>query len=153
MQRLAEDYGALRFAVLGSHNDAVLGQRIAGAAPKRCLDLTGRTSLAELIEWIRLSELMVTNDTGPMHLAAALGKPVVALFGPTEPRRTGPYGQIDRVIRLTSLPCAPCLKDTCAYEKPIECLRGISPAVVLAEVRRQLAGLRGEAGTAVAHPV
>ena len=153
VQRLAEDYGALRFAVLGSHNDAVLGQRIAGAAPKRCLDLTGRTSLAELIEWIRLSELMVTNDTGPMHLAAALGKPVVALFGPTEPRRTGPYGQIDRVIRLTSLPCAPCLKDTCAYEKPIECLRGISPAVVLAEVRRQLAGLRGEAGTAVAHPV
>ena len=95
-----------------------------------------------MIEWIRLSELIVTNDTGPMHVAAALGKPVVALFGPTEPRRTGPYGQIDRSIQLTALPCVPCLKDNCAYEKPFECLRGVSPSRVHAEVRRRLAELK-----------
>jgi hypothetical protein len=53
--------------------------------------------------------LLVTNDTGPMHAAAALGKPLVALFGPTEPRRTGPYGQLENVLRL-DLPCSPCLK-------------------------------------------
>ena len=51
----------------------------------------------EMVEWDRLSELMVTNDTGPMHVAAALGTPIVALLGPTEPRRTGPYGQLDHV--------------------------------------------------------
>ena len=139
VRRLAGDDSNLRFAILGSRADAALGERIAGAEPGRCLDLTGRTSLAAMIEWIRLSELLVTNDTGPMHVAAAMGKPIVALFGPTEARRTGPYGQIDRVTRLTSLACAPCLKDTCAYQKPFECLRGLSPAVVHAEVRRRLA--------------
>ena len=139
VRRLAEDDSELRFAILGGQDDAVLGERIARAEPERCLDLTGRTTLPAMIEWIRLSELLVTNDTGPMHVAAALGKPVVALFGPTEPRRTGPYGQTDRVIRLASLPCAPCLKDTCAYSRPIECLRGISPALVHAEVRSRLA--------------
>lgn len=139
VRRLAEDEDGLRFAILGSHDDAVLGEKIARVDPKRCLDLTGRTSLPVMIEWIRLSELLVTNDTGPMHVAAALGKPVVALFGPTEPRRTGPYGQVDRVIRLTSLPCVPCLKDTCAYVKPFECLGGLSPAVVHAAVRCRLA--------------
>ena len=142
VRRLAGDYDQLSFAILGSNEDAVLGESIARAEPKRCLDLTGRTSLPEMIEWIRLSELIVTNDTGPMHVAAALGKPVVALFGPTEPRRTGPYGQIDRAIQLTALPCVPCLKDNCAYEKPFECLRGVSPSRVHAEVRRRLAELK-----------
>jgi ADP-heptose:LPS heptosyltransferase len=95
-----------------------------------------------MVEWIRLSELMVTNDTGPMHVAAALGKPVIALFGPTEPRRTGPYGQVNRALQLNSLPCVPCFKNRCAYQKPFECLRGLSPAVVLEDVMRRLAGLK-----------
>ena len=138
VRRLALDLPAARFVILGGEKDAPLGQNIAGVAPARCLDLTGRTSLAEMVEWIRLCDLMVTNDTGPMHVAAALGKPVVALFGPTEPRRTGPYRQVDRTLRLTSLPCAPCFKESCSYEKPFECLRGISPASVGAEVRRRL---------------
>jgi len=136
--RLASDDRGMRFVILGSKEDMPLGESVTRAAPTRCLNLTGRTSLVEMIEWIRMSDLMVTNDTGPMHVAAALGKPVVALFGPTEPRRTGPYGQVHRTLRLTSLPCAPCLKETCHYEKPFECLRGISPAVVYGEVRKRL---------------
>ena len=91
-----------------------------------------------MVEWIRLSELMVTNDTGPMHVAAALGKPVVALFGPTEPRRTGPYRQLDHVLQL-NLPCVPCLKPRCAYVKPFECLRAIPPAAVFDAVQKRLA--------------
>jgi len=77
-----------------------------------------------------------------MHVAAALGKPVIALFGPTEPRRTGPYGQVNRALQLHSLPCVPCLKDRCAYQKPFECLRGLSPEVVQSDVLRRLAGLK-----------
>jgi len=100
--------------------------------------LTGQLSLPEMIEWIRLGEFMVTNDTGPMHAAAALGTPMLALFGPTEPRRTGPYRQIEHVLQL-NLPCVPCLKHTCAYEKPFECLRAISPLTVFAKIQQRLA--------------
>jgi ADP-heptose:LPS heptosyltransferase len=134
---LAKAQPELRFAILGSRTEADLGQTIARVHPQRCLDLTGQLSLPEMVEWIRLGELMVTNDTGPMHVAAALGKPVVAVFGPTDPRRTGPYGQIEEVLQL-KLPCVPCLKDTCAYEKPLECLRGLSPMAVFARVQQQL---------------
>jgi ADP-heptose:LPS heptosyltransferase len=82
---------------------------------------------------------MVTNDTGPMHVAAALGKPLVALFGPTEPRRTGPYGQLNSVLRI-DLPCSPCMKPHCNYEKLNECLNALSPATVFEFARKKLQG-------------
>lgn len=145
VRRLAAEHGELEFVILGGPDDLELGKTIAASAPQRCRDLTGRALLPEMIEWIRACELMITNDTGPMHVAAALGKPVVALFGPTEPRRTGPYGQTGHVIQLTTLPCVPCLKDTCDYEKEFECLRAISPATVCSEVRRLLGELRSPA--------
>ena len=129
-----------RFAILGGRDDAGLGAQISQADPRCCLDLTGKLSLPETVEWLRWSELLVTNDTGPMHLAAALGKPVVALFGPTDPRRTGPYGQIEHALQLP-LPCAPCLKDVCRHQVPLECLRALSPAVVGERVRARLVSL------------
>lgn len=125
-----------RFAILGSPADRPHAETIIRATPQRCLDLTGQTSLPEMVEWIRLSELIVTNDTGPMHVAAALNKPVVALFGPTEPRRTGPYGQLDHVLQL-DLSCVPCLSQRCRYPKPMECLRAISPAAVLRAIQER----------------
>jgi lipopolysaccharide heptosyltransferase II len=131
IRRLAVARPEFHFAIMGSADDSAAGAAIVQAAPQQCLDLTGKVSLPEMIEWIRLSELMISNDTGPMHVAAALGKPVVAIFGPTEPRRTGPYGQLQNVIRI-DLPCAPCLKSTCHYSKPMECLYGISPDTVFA---------------------
>jgi hypothetical protein len=124
VQRLS-DQANLRFAIWeGSRCLLRKGHRSNNRL--RCVDLTGRTSLLEMVEWIRRAALMVTNDTGPMHVAAALGVRVLALFGPTDPRRTGPYGQIEDTLRI-QLPCSPCLKPVCYYEKPIECLRRISP--------------------------
>ncbi len=114
-----------RFAILGSSADAALGETLSRALPGRCLDLTGQTTLLEMVELIRRSELMVTNDTGPMHIAAALGTPVVGVFGPTEARRTGPYGQVENAVRIP-LGCAPCMKSRCRYEKPLECMWGLS---------------------------
>jgi ADP-heptose:LPS heptosyltransferase len=128
----------LNFAILGGAEDEALGHTIAQALPGRCLDLTGKLSLPEMVEWIRWSELMVTNDTGPMHVAAALGKRVVPLFGPTEPARTGPYGQIQHALQL-DLPCVPCMRSYCTYFKPLECLRALSPAAVFDTVRKRLA--------------
>jgi heptosyltransferase-1 len=122
VRRFPKSEHRVRFAILGGLEDRHLGAAITRAAPERCLDLTGQLSLPEMFEWIRLSELMVTNDTGPMHAAAALRKPVVALFGPTEPRRTGPYGQQENAVQL-KLSCVPCLSSRCHYRKPLECLR------------------------------
>jgi ADP-heptose:LPS heptosyltransferase len=85
-----------------------------------------------------LSDLMISNDTGPMHVAAALHKPLVAIFGPTEPRRTGPYGQLDQVIQFKELPCVPCRKPYCTYSKPFECLRAIPSDDVLSRVMKRL---------------
>jgi heptosyltransferase-1 len=133
----AKNFPAARFVILGDAEDKPPGEIISHAAPERCLNLCGETSLPEMVEWLRLCDLMVTNDTGPMHVAAALGKPLVAIFGPTEPRRTGPYGQLENILRI-ELPCSPCLKGHCAYEKPNECLNAISPAMVFERVRKQL---------------
>jgi len=129
VRRLAAARPEFRFAIMGSADDSAAGAAITQAAPQQCLDLTGKISLPEMIEWIRLCELMISNDTGPMHVAAALGKPVIGIFGPTEPRRTGPYGQLQNVVRI-DLPYAPCLKSRCHYFKPMECLRAISPEMV-----------------------
>jgi lipopolysaccharide heptosyltransferase II len=130
-----------RFAILGAAEDQPLGQTIAAADPQRCLDLTGKLSLPEMVEWIRLSKLMVTNDTGPMHVAAALRTPLIALFGPTEPQRTGPYGQLESVLQL-NLPCVPCMKPRCSFEKPFECLRGLRATEVWRVIESRLDGDR-----------
>lgn len=128
----------VQFAILGSASEQDLASVVAKANPARCLDLSGNITLPEMVEWIRLAELMITNDTGPMHVASALGKPLIALFGPTDPRRTGPHGQLHHVLRHP-LPCAPCMRDSCDYPKPMECLRALTPARVLGQVP---AGLR-----------
>jgi lipopolysaccharide heptosyltransferase II len=137
VRRLEKNFPDARFVILGSQDDRPLGEMVLRAAPERCLNLCGRTSLPEMVEWLRLCALMITNDTGPMHAAAALGTPLVALFGPTEPRRTGPYGQLENVLRI-DLPCSPCLKSVCHFEKPEECLRAISPEMVVARVGKRL---------------
>jgi len=136
--RLAAQHPHRRFVLLGGAADVPLGAAITAQNPGCCLNLIGQTSLPEMVEWIRRSAVMVTNDTGPMHVAAALGGPVVALFGPTDPNRTGPYGQIDQVIRQPP-PCAPCLRAVCYWPQPMECLTRITPETVAAIIEQRLA--------------
>ncbi|MBI3191380.1 MAG: glycosyltransferase family 9 protein [Pedosphaera parvula] len=130
-----------RFAILGGREDQPLGSAIAAGHDGICLDLTGKTSLLEMVEWIRLGELLITNDTGPMHVAAALDKPVVALFGPTDPRQTGPYRQVGHAIRHPALPCVPCMKSACGFQQPCECLIGVKPATICAAVLARMTAL------------
>ena len=137
VRSLAQTFPDVRFAILGAAEDQPDGETVARAEPQRSLNLCGQTSLLEMVEWLRRCQLMVTNDTGPMHVAAALGKPLAALFGPTEPHRTGPYGRLEDVLRI-DLPCSPCLKSHCTWEKPEECLKAISPEMVFERVRRIL---------------
>lgn len=135
---LAKKFPDARFAILGSGEDQAMGKIIHEAEPTRSLNLCGEISYFEMVEWLRHCDLMITNDTGPMHVAAALGKPVVAPFGPTEPRRTGPYGQIENAIRVDHLPCAPCMKSYCTWKNPMECLTAIMPATVFERACQKL---------------
>jgi heptosyltransferase I len=134
---LSRAHPNLGFAILGTANEREAAARIREAAPERTLDLTGQVSLPEMIEWIRSSQLVIGNDSGPMHVAAALDKPVVAIFGPTDPRRTGPYNQIENVLRV-QLPCSPCMRDKCRSPKHLECLHAVTPEAVARAVEKIL---------------
>lgn len=123
-----------RIVVFGSRGDRALGRSIADALPGgRVLDLTGLTNVGELTGWLRRVRVLVTNDTGPMHLAVAVGCPVVALFGPTHPDRTGPYGQREACLGV-DLECVPCLRRECRWPRPMECLSSLVPERVLERV-------------------
>jgi ADP-heptose:LPS heptosyltransferase len=95
--------------------------------PQKVLNLVGQTSLRELAGLFSLSDLVLTTDTGPMHLAAAVKASLIALFGPTAPWRTGPYGN-GHVILRKSLPCSPCFQKKCLT---IECMNSLSVEEVL----------------------
>jgi heptosyltransferase I len=107
---LVKERGAAIYLV-GSSDDAGACERIGSQLSGRVYNLAGKTSLVELCGLLKGMDLMVTVDSGPMHMAAALGVPVVAVFGPTFPGRTGPYGEKHRVIKqgndLAQLPAAP----------------------------------------------
>ncbi len=109
------------------------GRPAAEAVLRHCrtarpVNLAGRTNLAEMVALLAESSIVLTNDTGPMHVAAWLGKPVAAVFGPTDPARTGPYGPGHRVF-AGECPAAPCRRRRFP-RSPEECLRGIDPEVV-----------------------
>ena len=99
-------------------------------------DLSGRTTLTMLAALYQRASLLVTTDTGPMHLAAAVDTPVVALFGPTAPWRTGPFGDGHCVIR-TAPSCSPCFKRSCDVHQ-CRCMKDISVAMVVKAVEQTL---------------
>ncbi|MEM6312779.1 MAG: glycosyltransferase family 9 protein, partial [Planctomycetota bacterium] len=100
------------------------------------VNLAGQTSIKQLVTLLRNAAVAVTNDSGPMHIAAAVGTPLLAAFGPTDPRRTGPFARNDDVVRLP-LPCAPCLSRTCVHQTCLQTLRAdrVLP-LVQARIRR-----------------
>ena len=83
-------------------------------------------------------DLVISVDSGPMHIAAALGRPVLAVFGPTDPGRTGPYGPMHRILLASDCPCRPCYKRTCE-RGDLACLRHITPDLVLRNAMEMLA--------------
>ena len=105
---------SLRILIVGGKADIAVGDSIAAAANAggRVVNLCGKTSIAESLALLAKCDLLVANDTGPVHMAAAVGTRCLVLFGPTRPDWTGPYGEGHRVI-MRDLPCQPCLKHRC----------------------------------------
>jgi ADP-heptose:LPS heptosyltransferase len=164
-RRLAEEAPpgrGVRIIVVGTEEDRPLAQSICARVGEQALDWTGRTSLVELAALLHRSALLLTNDSGPMHLAAALGTPVVAVFGPTNPGRTGPYqapgkhphpptqrGPLEEgrgegavagaraVVVRSAVPCGPCYQRRC--DRPV-CLEEVRVEDVVNEARALLSG-------------
>lgn len=113
--------------VIGSSNERPLAEVISSQTEKRPFVLAGQTSLLRLASIISFADLFITNDSGPMHLANALKVPVVALFGPTDPNRTGPYQQPSSVIHKGA-PCWPCSYRECPFDH--RCMMEIYPQEV-----------------------
>jgi heptosyltransferase-1 len=112
--------------LVGSGDHKVWAEEVSKKFP-RVFTLFDKLSLKELVYVIRNSEVVITVDTGPMHIASALDKPIVALFGPTASNRTGPWSTIYRVVKV-DLPCRPCFKRTC---EDMLCMKKITPEMVL----------------------
>ncbi|MFP4419527.1 MAG: lipopolysaccharide heptosyltransferase I [Desulfococcaceae bacterium] len=109
--RLVREMGA-DLVFTGGPGDRPAAARVRERMVEPSVDLSGRTTLPELTALLRRVRLLVTTDTGPMHLSAAVGTPTVAVFGPTAPWRTGPYGEGHAVARK-GLECSPCFKRVC----------------------------------------
>ncbi len=122
--------------LFGGKNDAVLTNQIESAIGNRqsAINLAGKTSLRELMALLKLCRVVLTNDTGPMHVAAALGTPVVVPFGSTSPELTGPGRPGDTRHRLlkSDAPCSPCFLRECPID--FRCMNGLSVERVVAAV-------------------
>jgi len=126
----------------GAPGDRAQVEIVRAALPAdRVLDLSGGTDLLTTAAIIQQLDLFVTGDTGPMHLARAVGTPIVAIFGPSDPRRYGPRGVRDVIVRI-DLPCSPCNRirlppARCTGHTP-DCLNGVGTAQVLAAIDEAL---------------
>jgi 3-deoxy-D-manno-octulosonic-acid transferase/heptosyltransferase-1 len=122
----------MKIVFTGGIKDYSIIQAITSSMKGRAINFAGKTTLTELAALYEKAALVISTDTGPMHLAAAMGTPVVALFGPTAPWRTGPYGRGHQII-TAGLECSPCFKRRC---ETTDCMYQISMDQVLNGVKK-----------------
>lgn len=134
--RLASKRLKMKAVVIGSAGDSVEAEAIVKGAGigDKAVSLAGKTGLKELAHLLRIASFVVTVDSGPMHIAAAVATPTIALFGPTAPWRTGPYGPGHRIVRK-EVSCGPCFKKRC---KDPGCMSEITAEEVVSAVEVHL---------------
>ena len=142
--RLSSDFDA-DVAVFGSPAETELCQVVAGQVGPRAYNLAGRTTLAEFIDLAATCSLYLTNDSGPMHVATALGVPTIAVFGATDDHATGPSGSWARVVRQ-AVECSPCLLRECPIDH--RCMTRVDTAMVVEMAHAVLS----EKGSRASHP-
>lgn len=126
---------SVTIAIVGGKGEEELGYAVAERLTRRTVVLSGRTTVRELMAVTKRCDLLLTNDTGPMHIAAAFGVPLVAVFGPTDWRTTSPYEQEQSLIRQP-VECAPCLLRECPIDH--RCMTRVSVDQVYETAVKQL---------------
>jgi heptosyltransferase-2 len=116
-------------ALIGSRDEEEVSREVAALMRHRPIMLTGRTELAQAVAVLSLADVLVTNDTGPAHIAAALERPTLVIFGPTVPATTAPFSGAAEIIRRPP-DCAPCMLRDCPIDH--RCMTAISPEEVFA---------------------
>jgi heptosyltransferase I len=131
-------HNKLMVLLIGSNGERAVCQQVADAAPG-AVNLAGMTTLSELAALIRRAAICITNDSGPMHLAVALNRPVVSIFGPTDSLWIGPYRRPESVLSA-ALACSPCyLRQLSRCPHHHACMRGVSAEVVIERIEKILA--------------
>ena len=129
--------------IVGGKEEEQLGQEIAARLSSRSLVLSGATTIRELMAALKRCEVLLTNDSGPMHVANALQVPVVSIFGSTDWRKTAPFGNPDGLVRQP-VDCAPCMLLECPIDH--RCMTRVTVDQVYESATKQLSGLSDQKG-------
>lgn len=129
--RIIERYDA-QVLFTGTAADVSSVNEICNMMRHKAIVMAGKTTVKQLAVLLHKADVMVTNDSGPMHLAVAVELPVVALFGPTNPLKTGPYGSEHTVLRASDFSCQPCMRRVC--RQSVHCMDAISVDNVISSV-------------------
>ena len=130
--------------IFGAKGEERLGQDMAALLSSRSLVLSGATTIRELMAAVKRCDVLLTNDTGPMHIASAFQVPVVAIFGPTDWRTTSPFGGAHTIVRQP-VDCAPCMLRECPIDH--RCMTRVTVDQVYEAATKQVAGLSGLSGS------
>jgi heptosyltransferase-1 len=133
VDQLHETHGG-PVVMIGGADERTHTNKLRTLTDRPFIDLSGDIPLGYLPALLSKATAMITNDSGPMHIAAALGIPVVAIFGPTSAARTGPYGDGHQVL-TSRIPCSPCFSRVCRHDPELECLHLIKPTQVVDVMR------------------
>jgi heptosyltransferase-2 len=124
--------------LFGSEKDSEACSGVNAVSGGRCVNLSGRTTLAQAVDLMSLGDVLVSNDSGLMHVAAALDRPLVAIYGSSDPGFTPPLNQHKEILHL-GLDCGPCFKRECP-EGDLKCLKGIEVDMVTAAIKQVVEG-------------
>lgn len=123
-----------KIVILGSSKDEAIGSTIVGLINKQeqAIDMCGKTTLTDTIDILALAQYVVTNDSGLMHIAAAVGSRVIAIYGSSSPKYTPPLSDKAQIVRV-QLDCSPCFQRTCKFGH-YNCLKFITPEVIVSKI-------------------
>ena len=132
--RLIADLNA-EVILIGSDAELEVSSQVVETMRRKPIVLTGKTDLTQLVGVLSVVDLLVTNDTGPAHIASALGRPTLVIFGPTNPLTTGPYSESGQIMRVPP-DCAPCMLRDCPIDH--RCMTAITPDDVFQQSTKML---------------